>query len=194
MPFNLMADWLAQEAKAGSVCPDRAVLSTVNSAGIPHSRVVAIKAIESERESVLFFTPRGTRKFIELIEKPQVSITFWFAMQQRQIILEGIAKPLPLQENEIYWRALPRERQLRFSTYAPTSGKAINSLVELDKKLALLKQQYHDVPSLPMSEFYCGFRVFPDTLYFYTLGSESFSEMISYVKNTSGWSQQLLSP
>lgn len=194
MPFNLMADWLAQEAKAGSVCPDRAVLSTVTSAGIPHSRVVAIKAIESESESVLFFTPRGTRKFIELTENPQVSMTFWFAMQQRQIILEGIAKPLSLQENEIYWRALPRERQLRFSTYASTSAKAIDSLVELDKKLAVLKQQYQDFPSLPMSEFYSGFRVFPDTMYFYTLGSESFSEMINYVKNTSGWSQQLLSP
>lgn len=194
MPFNLMADWLAQEAKSGSVNPDRAVLSTVTSAGIPHSRVVAIKAIEDESESVLFFTQRGTRKFVELTENPQVSMTFWFAMQQRQIILEGVAKPLSLQENEMYWRALPRERQLRFSSYAPTSGKAIDSLVELDKKLVVLKQQYQDFPSLPMSEFYCGFRVFPDTLYFYTLGSESFSEMIKYAKNTSGWNHQLLSP
>lgn len=194
MPFNLITDWLAQETKAGSISPDRAVLSTVTSAGIPHSRVVAIKAVENESESVLFFTQRGTRKFVELTENPRVSMTFWFAMQQRQIILEGIAKPLSLQENETYWQALPRERQLRFSTYAPTSGKSISSLVELEKKLEELRKQYQDFPTLPMSEFYCGFRLIPDTLYFYTLGSDSFSEMRRYSKNTSGWNQQLLSP
>ncbi|KTD23519.1 Pyridoxamine 5'-phosphate oxidase (PNP/PMP oxidase) (PNPOx) [Legionella lansingensis] len=192
MPFHLIADWLAQEAKAGSVSPDRAVLSTVTSAGIPHSRVVAIKTVENE--SVLFFTQRGTRKFVELTENPQVSMTFWFAMQQRQIILEGIAKPLSLQDNEAYWQALPRERQLRFSAYAPTSGKPIVSLVELEENLEKLKKQYQDSLSLPLSEFYRGFRVIPDTLYFYTLGSESFSESIKYSKNTTGWHQQLLSP
>ena len=191
MPFLTITDWLEKEKIAGSVNPDRAILATTTSKGVPHSRVIAIRKVESE--SILFFTQRGTRKVLELNANPNASMTIWLAMQQKQIILEGVVTPLSLQENELYWQTMTRERQLRFSAYAPISGRPIGSIVQLEGMLEKLEQQYQD-NLIPMSEFYCGLRLIPYTICFYTLNMESFSEVTRYTKNNASWEQQLLSP
>lgn len=112
--------------------PDCAVLSTVTSEGFPHSRVVAIREICVD--SLVFFTQQKTRKVAELTNNPHAVINFLLTMQQRQIILEGIAKPLSSEENQEFWETLPRERQLRFSAYASTSGQPIHNLNVLEER------------------------------------------------------------
>lgn len=130
MPFNILKDWLNKEKELGIEDPACAVLSTCSSSGEPHSRVVAIREIESE--SLLFFTQQKTRKVAELLNNPKSCLNFLFAKQSRQVILEGAAIPISAEENEAFWVTLPRERQLRFSAYAPTSGLAIKDLDQLE--------------------------------------------------------------
>ena len=191
MPFNKISDWLKQEKDAGSTNPDRAVLATTASDNVPHSRVVAIREITTD--GVLFFTQRGTKKVAELTGNPHASMTFWLAMQQREIILDGAVNALSVEENQLYWLTMPHDRQVRFSTYAPTSNQPINSTAELAQKYSALLQEF-DNKLVPMSKFYCGFRLTPNTICFYTLGSESFSEVIRYIRNNNTWDEQLLSP
>jgi pyridoxamine 5'-phosphate oxidase len=191
MPFHQTREWLKKEKELGVEQSDCAVLSTVTSEGIPHSRVVAIREIAED--NLVFFTQQKTRKVAELLNNPHVSMNFLLAMQQRQIILEGIAKPLSFEENQAFWETLPRERQLRFSAYAATSGQPIHDLSVLDEKKKVLMEKFLDI-SIPMSEFYCGFRFIPETFIFYTVGSVSFSEVVKYMKKKEGWEQQLLSP
>ncbi|HAT9167737.1 TPA: pyridoxamine 5'-phosphate oxidase, partial [Legionella pneumophila subsp. pneumophila] len=54
MPFDMLKEWLNKEKERGIEDPFCAVLSTCSSLGDPHSRVVAIREIETE--SLLFFT------------------------------------------------------------------------------------------------------------------------------------------
>lgn len=191
MPFNKMVEWLKKEKDCGIAEPDYAVLATVSPEGIPHSRVVAIREIQGD--SLLFFTQKKTRKVADLANNPSACMNFFLVMQQRQISLEGIAEPISPEENEQFWQTLPRERQLRFSTYASTSGQALQSLDQLEKRKLDLTQQFADNP-IPMSEYYCGFRFIPETLVFYTLGGIAFSEVIKYSREKNSWQQQLLSP
>ena len=153
--------------------------------------MVAIREVEAE--SLLFFTQRLTRKVAELQQNPNATLNFWFAMQQRQVILEGVANPLQQEENQRFWDGLPRERQLRFSSYAPTSGKIIKDQILLEKRKAELITQFADQP-IPMSEHYCGFRFTPHTMLFYTVGITTFSEVIRYSKTDGHWQQAFLSP
>ncbi|HFE8530162.1 TPA: pyridoxamine 5'-phosphate oxidase family protein, partial [Legionella pneumophila] len=174
MPSNMLKEWLSNEKERGIEDPACAVLSTCSSSGEPHSRVVAIREIETE--SLLFFTQQKTRKVTELLNNPKSCLNFLFAMQNRQVILEGTAIPISQEENEAFWSTLPRERQLRFSAYAPTSGLVIKDLNQLETRKKELSDQFAGLP-IPMNEYYFGFRFIPKTWIFYTVGSISFSEV-----------------
>ncbi len=191
MPLDQIIDWLAKEKTLGSVNPERAVLATATEKAIPHSRIVAIREISPE--GILFFTQRGTRKVAELVANPHASMTIWLAQQQREIVMDGKIKVLSEEENEHYWETMPHERQLRFSAYAPTSGQPIQSLDEINQSFLELSQQWHE-RKIPMSPFYCGFRLLPETCCFYTLGAEAFSEVILYQSDDNQWTTQYLSP
>ncbi|HAU9884410.1 TPA: pyridoxamine 5'-phosphate oxidase, partial [Legionella pneumophila] len=104
MPSNMLKEWLSNEKERGIEDPACAVLSTCSSSGEPHSRVVAIREIETE--SLLFFTQQKTRKVTELLNNPKSCLNFLFAMQNRQVILEGTAIPISQEENEAFWSTL----------------------------------------------------------------------------------------
>ncbi len=181
-------EWLEQEKEQGYGDPERAVLATATSQGVPHSRIVAIREISDE--GFLFFTQRGTRKYAEL-SNPRASMTFWFAREQREIIIDGVVRALSQEENQHYWDTLSRERQLRFSVH--TSGQPIDSLQDLEHRYQQLSKQYVN-QTIPMSDFYCGFVLVPETFCFYTLGTQTFSEVIRYQKVGEHWEKNLVSP
>lgn len=191
IPILKINGWLNKERELGSTNPDRVVLATTSKNAIPHSRIVAIREISEE--GILFFTQQGTRKVSEINENPYASMTLWLPLQQRQVVLDGIVKELTSEENLRYWKTMPRDRQLRFTAYAPTSGKVIRSIDEIKKQNEILSKQF-DGKEIPMSEYYCGFRLIPDILYFYTLGVETFSKVKMYKMNQGQWQEYLLSP
>ncbi len=191
MPFQRIKEWLDIEKSKGSSNPDCIVLATAGRDAIPHSRIVAIKEITDS--SILFFTQPSTRKALEMKENPVASATLWLPLQQREVIMDGIIHTLPDEENESYWKQLPRERQLRFASYAPTSDQPIESLEVLNQKQALLTARYPTGHVL-MNNLYCGYRLEIHTFYFYTLGGDSFSEYIRFKLVANDWQKQLLSP
>lgn len=190
-PLFTMRKWIEEEKALGSTSPDRVVLATCSSEGIPHSRIVAIREIT--QEGVLFFTQRGTKKVAELMHNPYSSMTLWLPLQQRQVILEGMTKPLTHSENESYWATLPRDRQLRFSAYAPTSGQVIDSISFLEHQLNAVTEKFLG-NAVPMCRDYCGFHLTAETLYFYTLRDPTFSESLRYSKHQNEWTIQQISP
>lgn len=191
MPFQVMQEWLENEEKLGSTNCNRGILATANKSNIPHSRVVALREIS--KKGILFFTQRETKKVQEMSENPYASMTIWLAEQQRQIILNGSIIPLTQEENQSYWETMPKDRQLRFTAYAPISAQPIDSLIKLNQRYEELCIQYKD-SKIPMSAFYCGFRLNPEEIYFYTLGSDTFSNFVKYTKSVNDWAHELLSP
>ncbi len=183
--------WLDKEKKLGSPNPNNIVLATAGKEGIPHSRIVAIR--EMNEQGILFFTQRGTRKVAQLTENPRASMTLWLPLQQREVIIDGFITALNQKENEHYWNLLPYDRKLRFSAYSPTSSQPIQSLSELEEECKALSLQYNEV-TLPISSYYCGFRLIPEVFYFYTLGTTTFSEIIKYSLKKDVWQKQILSP
>lgn len=191
MPIDKINEWLESEKKLGSAHPERMVLATAGKDGIPHSRIVAIREIN--QAGILFFTQRGTRKTIQIQENPQASMTLWLPLQQREVILDGKLQALSQQENEYYWQQRRRDIQLRFLAFSPTSGHPIHSLKKLEEKYTKLATQFQNKP-IPISEYYCGYRLIPDTFVFYTLDDNAFSEVVQYTYHQNKWLSQLLSP
>ncbi|KTD37046.1 pyridoxine/pyridoxamine 5'-phosphate oxidase [Legionella oakridgensis] len=190
-PVELLNQWLQDERDAGAPNPQQAVLCTATKGAVPHSRVVAIREINPE--GLLFFTQKGTRKVTELSQNPVASMTFWFELLQRQVMIEGTVKALGSAKNQYYWRSYPREAQVRFYSYAPTSAEPIASKQILEEKKKQWDVQYGGV-SLPMNEFYCGFRIKPLRMVFYAYRTDELSDVVEYTYVSEGWHKRLLSP
>lgn len=190
-PIEQLKQWLLSEREAGATNPQQAILSTVTKEAVPHSRVVAIRKINEC--GLLFFTQRGTRKVDEMRTNPSVSMTFWFELLLREVNIEGFVEALSESENEQYWRDYPREAQIRFHSYAPTSSQPIQDKQELEDKRHLIQEEYVDNP-VPLSPLYCGFRLKPNRFVFYSYRADVFSDVVEYVAAKNEWQSRLLSP
>lgn len=162
-PIALLTTWISEELERGAPNPQHATLSTTGKDSIPHGRVIAIREINEQ--GLLFFTQRGTRKVVEMTYNPMVSLTFWFELFEREVMIDGSARPLSESENQAYWDTYPSFAQIRFHSYAPTSSHVIPSKQLIENKRKILISRFQD-KSLPMSEYYCGFRVIPTRMVF----------------------------
>jgi pyridoxamine 5'-phosphate oxidase len=187
-----MDHWLNTETQMGSTQAMTAVLSTATVSGVPHSRVVALRELDAN--GALFFTQKISRKVEEMLKNPIASTTIWLPLSKREIVLEGSVEPISSSENERYWALYPRESQLRFWAYAETSGQAIPEPGVLDQKLKSLRNQHAKQTIIPFSPEYCGFRIIPTRIYFYSYLTDRLSEVIEYVKAQNKWGKRYLSP
>lgn len=192
MPIQLLEKWIQEERDNGAPNPQQAILSTATKEGEPHSRVIAIREITPQ--GILFFTQKGTRKVSEITENPRVSLTFWFELMQREVILEASIYALSEEENKIYWLTYPRIAQIRFLAYAPTSGQPIESKQMLEDKRSLIEQEYRN-QELPYTPLYCGYRIIPTKFIFYQYRTDELSDVFQYIlQENSQWQNQVISP
>ena len=191
MPFDIIKRWIKDEENLGSPDPNMVVLATATRQGAVHSRVVAIREISNE--TILFFTQRCSRKVQEILDNPNASMTLWLPLSQNEIVFEGVINQISKSECKAHWDSYPTERKLRFLTYAPNSGKVIESRSSLEGKLSLYREQYRD-QDIEMSEDYVGFRLKPNRIYFYSLEVNTLSEVNEYTRGSEGWHKAILSP
>jgi len=190
-PISLIQKWLGEEQLSGAPNPQQAVLATCTNDKIPHARVIAIREINDE--GLLFFTQKNTRKVSEIKNNPSATLVFWFELKQREIIVEGVVTTLTVEENNHYWLHYPREAQIRFSAYAPTSSQVIPNKNILEAKRKQLDQEFQN-KALPISPFYCGFRLKPERIVFYAYRTDELSDVFEYVLINNTWVKQICSP
>ncbi len=190
-PIDILRQWLFEEKKRGAPDPHHAVLSTATDNAIPHGRIVHIREITSE--SLLFFTKKGTRKYDELKNNLRASMTFWFELFQREVMIDGIIEKLSEIENKHYWESKTRDSQIRFYSYVFDFSCPISSKHELENKRVEIANNYRNL-ALPLSPFYCGFRLKPTRIVFYTSRADELSDVLEYQLNKNEWHKQILSP
>jgi pyridoxamine 5'-phosphate oxidase len=100
--------------------------------------VVAIREIT--KDWILFFTQKRTRKVEEIKCNGKIALTFWLERHARETIIEGEASFLSEEQNAHYWDSYPHWAQVRFCSYAPTSGDAIQSKTILEHKRLEIEQ------------------------------------------------------
>ena len=190
-PVSLLKSWLNEEKSAGVINPQQAILATVSPDGYPHARVIAIREIKKDK--IVFFTQKKTQKVKDISNNAVVSLVFWFEHYQRQVVIEGLANALSFTENEVFWKSYPREAQIRFCAYAPTSNSIIESKALLEEKRIAIKQQYKDI-CIPMSNHYLGFEISYQKFKFYAYRLDELSDVFQFTIKNNNWYKEILSP
>src|SRR3546814_17227504 len=81
-------------------------LCTVDKLGRPSSRIVLLK--DFDNDGFLFYTNYHSRKGRQISENPQVSLSFFWHLLERQVRIEGIARTLPAAQSDAYFNSRPR--------------------------------------------------------------------------------------
>lgn len=190
-PIELLNTWIIDEKSMGAEHAQHAVLSSQGLNGAPHGRIVAIREITNDW--VLFFTQKRTRKVLEIKNNNQVALTFWFERHAREVIVEGEANFLSEDQNAHYWDVYPKWAQIRFCSYAPTSGELIDDKQFLEDKRQDLERFYKD-NVLPCSPDYCGIAIKPKRFVFYSYRLDELSDVWEYLIDNNTIIQRQLSP
>ncbi len=151
-PFIQFENWMKQAVEAKVMEVQAMMLSTVDTAGMPCSRIVYLR--EYAHHQLTFYTNYESRKGEHLSYHPYASCLFFWPELERQIHVRGKIIKASDAVSDAYFNARPRESQL--SAWASPQSQVIESRAVLDARLATLELTYKDKP-IPRPPFWGGF-------------------------------------
>lgn len=119
-PMDQFKAWFGEAVEAKIIEPNAMMLSTVNDAGQPSSRIVLVRDILPQ--GIGFYTNYESRKGKELASQPKAAITFFWPELERQVRFEGLVHKMNRDVSEKYFAQRPRGSQIGAWT-SPQSQK-----------------------------------------------------------------------
>jgi pyridoxamine 5'-phosphate oxidase len=161
-PFNQFAKWFKETKNTDIYEPEAMTLSTVSSDGKPSARLVLLRGFDDN--GFCFYSNYLSKKGRELEHNPWTSLTFWWDRLERQVRIDGKAKPLTGSESDSYFQQRPRGHQI--NTWASPQSRVIANRAELEEEAEVIAGEYQDTP-IPRPPNWGGYRVWPMTIEFW---------------------------
>lgn len=190
-PMVQFARWLAAAEQAGLYEPNAMVVSTVDPDGRPGSRTVLLKGLDGE--GFEFVTNYTSRKGRALLAEPRVSLLFpWFSMQ-RQVTVDGVARPTDPGTSDAYFDARPRGS--RIAALASDQSQPIGSREALEQRVRELERIHPDDAAIARPDGWGGFRVVPQRIEFWQGRTSRLHDRLRFtLAPTGGWAMERLQP
>ena len=186
-PITLFKKWLSQ-AISHSNDANAFVLSTVNSYGVPSSRVLLLRDIT--QKGFTFFTNYSSRKSQEIEVNPNVCMNFFWPGMERQVRINGSINRLSEQESDDYFNSRPYES--RIGAWCSPQSQVIKSREVLEKKIKELKKQYPN--EVPRPENWGGYFIIPNEIEFWQGRASRLHDRFLYKKEGESWIINRLAP
>ncbi|MGP8214570.1 MAG: pyridoxamine 5'-phosphate oxidase [Bacteroidia bacterium] len=165
------------------------VLSTATRNGLPSSRVVLLKAVDTK--GFIFFTNYASRKAIELMENPFASMNFYWPSLHRQVHVEGTVERVSAKESKEYFHSRPRASQA--GAWISPQSRPIKSRAELEAMHAAYMKE-HENKEIPYPEHWGGYRILPKYIEFWQGRTNRLHDRIVYTLINDKWSIGRIAP
>lgn len=161
-PVKQFTQWL-QDARDRKILDATAMmLSTADSTGLPHSRVVLLKHFDDD--GFVWYTYQESDKARQLAENPKASILFYWCALERQVRIEGTVEKLdPTLADEYFYS---RPEGSRFSAAASIQSQPVDNRDILEQRVAELHEKHPD-GNVPRPDAWGGYRLVPHRLEFW---------------------------
>ena len=186
-PITLFQQWLSQ-AIAYSNDANAFVLSTVNSNGVPSSRVLLLR--DATKKGFSFFTNYSSRKSQEIEVNPNVCMNFFWPEMERQVRINGSISRLSEQESDDYFNSRPYES--RIGAWCSPQSQVIESREVLENKIQELKKKYPN--EVPRPENWGGYTIVPNEIEFWQGRASRLHDRFLYSKEGENWTINRLAP
>ena len=188
-PFEQFSIWMEQALAANVLDVEAMALATVSADGAPSARVVLLRGYDVRGFS--FYTNYESIKGIELAANPKCALVFHWREIERQVRIQGVAKPVSEDESEKYFATRPRGSQL--GAWASKQSAVLNGRHELEQRWQALEAE-HLGREIPRPLFWGGYRVEPEMMEFWQGRRSRLHDRLRYSKTNEGWKIERLAP
>ncbi|MGQ0625041.1 MAG: pyridoxamine 5'-phosphate oxidase [Sporichthyaceae bacterium] len=189
-PMDLVARWFDDVVAAGVIEPNACVLGTVGAGGVPASRTVLAKGIDSQ--GFVFYTNYTSAKAAEIAAHPVVTLLFPWYLIERQLRVIGRAVRVSPAESEAYFRSRPRDSQL--GAWASFQSSVVADRDVFEGRYAELNARWPAGTDVPVPDFWGGYRVEPDELEFWQGRTSRLHDRLRFSRAGESWTLQRLAP
>ena len=186
-PITLFQQWLSQAINYSNDA-NAFVLSTVNSNGVPSSRVLLLR--DATEKGFSFFTNYSSRKSQEIEVNPNVCMNFFWPEMERQVRINGSISRLSEQESDDYFNSRPYES--RIGAWCSPQSQVIESREVLEIKIQELKKKYPN--EVPRPENWGGYTIVPNEIEFWQGRASRLHDRFLYNKEGEHWTINRLAP
>ena len=167
------------------------VLATANADGLPSSRSVLAKGLDSR--GVVFYTNLTSAKMHDLKDTGFASATFSWLVMHRQAHVRGPIEELTPEESTAYWQTRPRGVQL--AAWASAQSTPVPNRRALDVALEQAAARFIDVEQVPLPPHWGGVRIKPVSVEFWQGRPNRMHDRLRYQVDADGeWRVQRLAP
>lgn len=188
-PVAQLVLWYDQAERDGAVEPNAMVLSTVDAAGAPDSRVVLARGIGVG--GITFYTNRTSAKGDQLSADVRASAVFPWLQLHRQVRIRGTVTVADDATSDAYFASRPR--QSRIGAWASPQSQPIADRAVLEQLVAEAERRFpsDDVPRPP---FWGGYVLAIDEIEFWQGRPSRLHDRFLYVRDAGTWTVTRLAP
>lgn len=151
-PMDRFREWFEHASNGGVLEPDAFVLSTFDGKST-QARTVALRGI-SER-GFLIYTNYHSKKAREMDANPDVSLTFYFRENYRQIRVQGTSQKVSEEQSDKYFASRPRGSQV--GAWVSRQSEPLSSREELNNLYTQVEKDLNGNISRP--PFWGGYEI-----------------------------------
>lgn len=187
-PINLFQRWFHEAEEMGNGGEVNAMtVSTIGLDGFPKSRVVLLKKFSEE--GFVFFTNYHSEKGKAIAANPNVCLSFFWPVMERQVIIKGTAEKTSETVSDNYFDSRPEGSRL--GAIASDQSETIPSREYIDGKLQELEKS---IPDIKRPDHWGGYIVKPVEVEFWQGRPNRLHDRIRYKLSTIDWEISRLAP
>ena len=190
-PLEQFQQWFLQAQQSDTVQePNAMSVATIGLDGFPKTRVVLLKRFTDE--GFIFYTNYNSEKGKAILANPNICLSFFWPVLERQIIIKGTAEKLPTNRSDGYFQSRPRGSQL--GSIVSQQSEVVPSREYLQEQLSSLEKEMEGKP-LKRPVHWGGFLVRPISLEFWQGRPNRLHDRIRYTLQADyDWKIERLSP